>query len=154
MQCVLAACRDFCITLVKGAVPIAFDAGSIEATLTLNRNPFTAGLAAARAQARNFRVEVPLDVKLNQASLVRARQEIQRILGKAVRIDVELNQASLTRVRQQIESIRPKAKLELDLDRSSLARVRAQLAAQRFTIRVDIDGGGAGSLGSSFSGAA
>jgi hypothetical protein len=36
---------------------MAFDAGAIEATLTLNRNPFTAGLAAARAQARNFAKE-------------------------------------------------------------------------------------------------
>lgn len=33
---------------------MAFNAGSIEATLTLNRNPFTAGLAAARSQARGF----------------------------------------------------------------------------------------------------
>lgn len=33
---------------------IAFNAGAIEATLTLNRNPFSAGLAAARSEARSF----------------------------------------------------------------------------------------------------
>lgn len=33
---------------------MAFDAGSIEATLTLNRNPFTAGLLAAKKQGEEF----------------------------------------------------------------------------------------------------
>jgi hypothetical protein len=39
---------------------MAFDAGAIEATLTLNRSPFTAGLLAAKRQAKELPGSVPV----------------------------------------------------------------------------------------------
>lgn len=57
---------------------MAFNAGSIDATLTLNRNPFTAGLAAARNQARSFaneRYEATLKVKVDDTELNKVQKE-------------------------------------------------------------------------------
>jgi hypothetical protein len=57
---------------------LAFNAGSIEATLTLNRNPFTAGLAAARNQARNFakeKYEATAKIKVDDASFTAAKRQ-------------------------------------------------------------------------------
>ena len=60
---------------------MAFDAGSIEATLTLNRNPFTAGLAAARSQARGFeneKYEAQVGIRVNQRELLNAEAVMKR----------------------------------------------------------------------------
>lgn len=67
---------------------MAFDAGAIEATLTLNRNPFTAGLAAAKAQVdewkkRNSPIEVDVKVNLREAEL-RALQAKLKKFGTLV----------------------------------------------------------------------
>jgi hypothetical protein len=59
---------------------MAFNAGAIEATLTLNRNPFTAGLAAARSQGRGFareRFTATATVKVDQRSMIAARQQLR-----------------------------------------------------------------------------
>lgn len=59
---------------------MAFNAGSIEATLTLNRNPFTAGLAAARNQARSFaneRYEATARIKVDQTSFNAAVKQLR-----------------------------------------------------------------------------
>lgn len=65
---------------------MAFDAGSIEATLTLNRNPFTAGLAAARAQAQNFqrrnKIEVPVTVKVDQRQLMAIEAQLKKLANR------------------------------------------------------------------------
>lgn len=67
---------------------MAFDAGAIEATLTLNRNPFTAGLAAAKAQARKFaadKIEVDVKVNVDQRSLVQAEALLKKFNGRVAR---------------------------------------------------------------------
>jgi len=59
---------------------MAFNAGAIEATLTLNRNPFTAGLAAARKQARDFaneRYEATARIKVDQVSFNAAVKQLK-----------------------------------------------------------------------------
>lgn len=70
---------------------MAFDAGAIEATLTLNRNPFTAGLAAAKAQVdqwkrRNSPIEVDIKVNLRDSELKAIEAKLKRfgaIVAKA-----------------------------------------------------------------------
>lgn len=59
---------------------MAFNAGSIEATLTLNRNPFTAGLAAARSQARGFtreKFEATIGFRLDDSAIERAKRQLR-----------------------------------------------------------------------------
>lgn len=59
---------------------MAFSAGEIEATLTLNRNPFTAGLAAARSQAKSFandRYEATASIKVDQTSFNAAVNQLR-----------------------------------------------------------------------------
>lgn len=59
---------------------MAFNAGAIEATLTLNRNPFTAGLAAARSQARSFaneRYEATARIKVDTTSFNAATKQLR-----------------------------------------------------------------------------
>jgi hypothetical protein len=61
---------------------MAFDAGAIEATLTLNRNPFTAGLLAAKRQAEDFarkRYTVTVDIKVDQRSLLDIEAQLKRL---------------------------------------------------------------------------
>lgn len=64
---------------------MAFDAGSIEATLDLNRNPFTAGLAAARSQARAFaneRFEATIKVKIDDVSFGKLQKDFKAFCGR------------------------------------------------------------------------
>lgn len=66
---------------------MAFNAGAIEATLTLNRNPFTAGLAAARTQARSFareKYEATASVKIDANGLGQVKAQL-RALAKESR---------------------------------------------------------------------
>lgn len=104
-------------TTSRGAIPIPFDAGSIQATLELNRNPFTAGLQAAKAQAAEFKkrnkIELPIEVKLDRSSLAKLKKEISDLTGKA--------------------------NIKLGIDRSSLAAVKTKLKAETFSIKAKID---------------
>jgi hypothetical protein len=74
---------------------MAFDAGSIDATLTLNRNPFTAGIAAAKNQARGLereRFNVDIKVSLNQADVRRVKATLRELAKRVVataRINVD-----------------------------------------------------------------
>jgi len=121
---------------------MAFDAGSIEATLILNRNPFTAGLLAAKRQAEEFqrrnKIELPVTVKLDRSSLARVKQEINKAVGN-IKVKAQLDRASLARVRQQIEGVSGNVRVRFSIDRASLARLRAELRAQSFTINVRIN---------------
>jgi hypothetical protein len=140
---------------------VAFDAGSIEATLTLNRNPFTAGLAAARQQARNFNVEVKatldqasvrsiktqlerqvariqLRPQLDRAALLKVKQQIERTIAR-VTVRVVLDRASLAALRQRINSIAGTISLKLRLDQASVAALRQRLRTLNATVNVKLD---------------
>ena len=70
---------------------MAFDAGTIDATLTLNRNPFTAGLAAARSQARGLereRFTATVDVDVDSTDIVKARAEIKSLSNETINLSV------------------------------------------------------------------
>jgi len=74
---------------------MAFDAGAIEATLTLNRNPFTAGLAAAKAQLdqwkkRNSPIEIDVKVNLREAELKAIQAKLKRFGGMVARATAEV----------------------------------------------------------------
>src|SRR3954469_822430 len=66
---------------------MAFDAGAIEATLTLNRNPFTAGLLAAKRQAEDFarkRYTATIDLKVDQRKLMEVEAQVKRLSRQRV----------------------------------------------------------------------
>jgi hypothetical protein len=66
---------------------MAFDAGAIEATLTLNRNPFTAGLLAAKRQAEDFarkRYTATIDLKVDQRKLLEVEAQLKRLSRQRV----------------------------------------------------------------------
>lgn len=148
-------------------VALAFNAGSIEATLTLNRNPFTAGLAAAKAQADEFKrrnkIELPITAKLDRTSLDAVKAQIakaaakltvklsldreslkavQAQIGRAVgriAVKVSLDRDSLLKVKEQISKTVARVTVKLDVDSKALTELRAKLAAERFKVNVDVD---------------
>lgn len=73
---------------------MAFDAGSIEATLTLNRNPFTAGLQAAKAQAAEFKkrnkIEIDIKVNLQQRDMMEAEALLKRLNGQVAKATAKI----------------------------------------------------------------
>lgn len=67
---------------------MAFDAGSIEATLTLNRNPFTAGLLAAKRQIEQFvakKYEAKLGIKIDKGDLAGVQAELKKLNGQVAK---------------------------------------------------------------------
>lgn len=105
---------------------MAFDAGAIEATLTLNRNPFTAGIAAARAQISEFKkrnspIEIDIKINLQQRQLLEA-------------------EALLKRFKNQVA----KATAKVNVDRLQFDALRRDLRAfdrQVYSARIDVDTG-------------
>jgi hypothetical protein len=66
---------------------MAFDAGAIEATLTLDRSPFTAGLLAAKRQAEDFarkRYTATIDLKVDQRKLMEVEAQLKRLSRQRV----------------------------------------------------------------------
>ena len=163
---------------------MAFDAGAIEATLTLDRNPFTAGLKVAAAQARKWqqdnKISLPITAKLVRASLQEVKAQIAAASAN-ISVSLTLNRASYQSVKAQIERMASSVSVRVELDRSSLsalqarlnslrvtipvdlnlrageiARLRAILAAARFSVPVNfnVQGGGLGNIGAQFENAA
>jgi hypothetical protein len=120
---------------------LAFDAGTIDATLTLNRNPFTAGIAAAKAEARKLEregISVPIRTTLDRTSLQKVKAQIERAVS-SITVRARLEQASLARIRQQISRVVGRIDVRLNLSASDIAALRARISAIRATVRVDID---------------
>jgi hypothetical protein len=110
---------------------VAFNAGSIEATLTLNRTPFTAGLRAARQQANEWgKNAVTLDVvpKIKNAALAAMKQRIERT---AANIDVGLNlrNSELQAIRARLASVAGKIDVKLNLIGGEIAAITARIRA-------------------------
>lgn len=85
---------------------MAFDAGSIEATLDLKRNPFTEGLKKAQQQARDFerqkfRATLSLDAD-TRAARTKLDEEHAREDGRDVHWDVDIDG---NRVHEQLDDI-------------------------------------------------
>lgn len=108
---------------------MAFNAGSIEGTLTLNRNAFTAGLKAAQAEAEKFaakKFEVTITPKLDRSGLERIKQQIERVTGN-INVKVKLDNTSLQAVKQRIERTVGNINVKTKLDNASLQAVKARI---------------------------
>lgn len=112
---------------------MAFDAGSIDATLTLNRNPFTAGMAAARNEARsmeNQKINVAIVAKLDRSSLNEAKTALKAwaaSVTEQITLNVRLNNASLTAAKQAIRGLGADVPVSLTLDRGSLTKFTTEV---------------------------
>lgn len=117
---------------------MAFNAGSIEGTLTLNRQAFTEGLRRAKADAEKFakqKFEVKITPKIDRADLLRIKQQIERVTGN-IKVKVSLDNASLQAIKQRIERTTSRIKVRLDIDEAAL---RARLDRFRPTIKVKLN---------------
>lgn len=119
---------------------MAFNAGDIEATLTLSRNPFTAGLTAARAQAKKLENEkfgVTLTPRLDQTALARIRTTLNRTVGN-VTIRPRLDRAAFERIRATIDRTVGRVTIRPTLDREAFNRIRATIDSNLRDARVVI----------------
>lgn len=119
---------------------MAFNAGAIEATLTINRNPFNAGLAAARKDAERFandRHDAQIGLKLDKAAAQKIKSELAA-LSKNMVIDVKtkLDNTSLQAVRTRLNSVVGRATVRATLDNASLQAIRQRINQAVGSIRV------------------
>lgn len=128
---------------------MAFDAGAIESTLTIDRTPFQRGLRQARQEAERFTrdpITARLDVDTRRATTTisgwRRRQE-DRALELGLDIDTTRATADMTawRAAQNSQTIRQ----HVDVDRSALDGLQNKLV---FITR-DLGGFGSGLAGAS-----
>lgn len=119
---------------------MAFNAGAIEATLTLNRNPFTAGLKAARAQAERARFPVTLRPRLDQSAMAAIRTRIERTVYRPT-IRPQLDRSAFERIQTTLNRSVGRVTIRPRLDREAFERIRNTISRTvgRITIRVNLD---------------
>lgn len=88
---------------------MAFDAGTIETTLTIDRSPFKAGLIEARKEAEAFEkrgIKLKVDVdKSFTGQIQRAINETQAKTGRGIRIPVTIDDKVVQDVQEQLDRI-------------------------------------------------
>jgi phage-related protein len=117
-----------------------FNAGAIEARLTLDRTPWNRDLQAARAQARRFRdmeinPEAHLDLHLDEATakIELLMADIERLDGRNVTLDVDVDGfAELAALEAMVDGLDGR-NIELDIDVDGGAGGGAAMATARFT---------------------
>ena len=114
-------------------VKIAFNAGAIEATLTLDRSPFTAGLKAARAQATKFsedkiqsNVTTNVKMKLAEGAAKTLRETIAKINGTA-EVKLKFAEGAVTELREKIAKVSGTANVKLQLDKDSIVKLKESI---------------------------
>lgn len=122
---------------------MAFNAGSIEASLTLNRNAFTAGLKAARAEADKWAkngIDIKVNPNLDRAALDKIKAQIERVTGN-IKVKVSLDNTSLQAVKERINNSVGKMAIKVTLDTSSLQAVKERIdrSVGRMAIKVSLD---------------
>lgn len=108
---------------------MAFNAGSIEATLDVDRNPFTRGLKAARAEARAWArdaIEIQIKPQLSQTALARIQQQLNRVVGRAT-ISPRLDQERMRAVKAQIERQVGRITVRPQLDQTAMRALRERI---------------------------
>lgn len=141
-----------------------FDAGSIEARLTLDRSAFQAELAAARREAEQFEgseYTANIGVEADSAALDRLRQQLASLSDEQVNVTVDVDPGALAALRAQLASLADETvNVNVDLDEASLRAVQRRLDSlggtanifarvimengpdtsdQRMTIRADVE---------------
>lgn len=118
---------------------MAFDAGSIEATLTLDRDPFTRELDVARQEARDFAREtytasVGLDLTGLRSDIRDTQQQLASLGRDKATPSIDLSTTSFQRqldtVRTQMDSL-ARQRVDITVSLSGGAEVLAQLTAIR-----------------------
>jgi hypothetical protein len=88
---------------------MAFDAGTIETTLDIDRSPFRKGLTEARKEAEAFEkrgIKLKVDVdKRFTSQIQKAINETQGTAGKGIRIPVHVDESQLDEFKQQLDRI-------------------------------------------------
>lgn len=88
---------------------MAFDAGTIETTLDLDRSPFKRGLAEARKEAEAFEkrgIKLKVDVDKSFTSQIqKAISQTQGTAGKGIRIPVHVDESQVDGFRKQLDRI-------------------------------------------------
>ena len=88
---------------------MAFDAGTIEAQLDIDRTPFREGLIAARKEAEAFekrKIKLKVDVDKNFAGQIqRAINETQGKTGRGIRIPVDIDKSTVDDFKDQLDRI-------------------------------------------------
>lgn len=120
---------------------VVFDIGDIEAHLTLDRDPFQAGLAAARAEARAFareRFVVPLgaDTAAAQRALEALSARLDALEAQTatptVSIDTGRAEAEIAAIRAELAALGAEVEhpvIAPELDMSALGALRSALGA-------------------------
>lgn len=119
---------------------MAFNAGSIEATLTLDRNPFSAGLKAARAEAKAFaerdikaNVVTTVKLRLEQGAAANLRESISKITGTA-NVKLKLDTEAVKYIKERIGKIAGTATANLKLNNESIAKLKERIARINGTV--------------------
>lgn len=133
-----------------------FDAGTIDATLDLDRSPFSKSIERARQQGQRFekrKLTVPLILDRSKwdKTLAAVRQQRDRFEKHGMTVDLSLNKGDwtkdLTNVRQQIKRLETNnIDIKVDIDgMGQLSTLQAALATMpnRHTITIDVDYHGA-----------
>lgn len=88
---------------------MAFDAGTIEATLDIDRAPFREGLIAARKEAEAFEkrgIKLKIDVDKNFAGKIqRAINDVQGSTGRGIKIPVDIDESQLDDFKRKLDRI-------------------------------------------------
>jgi hypothetical protein len=105
---------------------VAFNAGDIEATLTLDRTPFNEGLAKARAEAEKFEkngIKLKVDVDKSFTSQIqRAINETQKSTGKGIRLPISVDDKMINDIRRKIDDIADNTELTAKRSGNRVAR--------------------------------
>lgn len=105
---------------------MAFNAGDIEATLTLDRTPFNQGLTRATADAEKFEkrgIKIKLDV--DKSALDKINKDVgdaQRSSGKGIRIPVDVDQKTIDGFKDKIDDIADNTELTAKRSGNRVAR--------------------------------
>lgn len=104
-----------------------FNAGAIEASLTLDRSPFTQGIRLAREQARRLQdSRITLTADVDRSEFDRLQNDINDMDGTTVTINTDVDAA---RTREQMAVLTRPRRVSIWVNIANLTRARAQLAS-------------------------
>jgi hypothetical protein len=110
---------------------MAFDAGSIEATLILNEDPFIAGLRDAQRRAEDFEkkpIVKRVEVRVDQKALTDLRRNIRDMAPIPISLFPRLDKDGLRNLRSDIRAMAPiPLSLTPRLDRDGLTKLRSDI---------------------------
>lgn len=129
---------------------MAYNAGDVEAKLTLDRSDFITGLRQARAEAEKFERTYTAKLKVDDAGASRAVTALQRQLvaitaktwSPKIRLDDTGVLPRITNIRRRLNDLARTytAKVRIDLDAAGVTQLQKALSAiQNKTIKIDID---------------